>query len=761
MFVPIHQFYVATYGTPSGNGSLAKPWDLQTALNQPATVQPGDEIWLLGGTYAGSFTSSLSGTATLPIVVRSYSGELASMDGATGNGSFVLHIQGQYTWFWNIDVTDSNPVRTDPQGLGGLRPDGVLCGAVGYKLIDSTVHDCADGIASYLNSTTPSNTEIYGCLLYNNGWQGANGGVGHNLYAQNETGTATIEDNVLFNSFGDGMQLYGSSAAYANYFNLLNNDLFDCGILNTGGSGVQEILLGTNGNIAQSPVLNGNTVYSNIPLNSNNYPTGTSAEQCLELGWYGAGAANATLTGNYFYSNYSGIELNNMSGTGITFADFSDNVLTGNNRLCYGDNITYAPDASNTLLSTKPTTNSVFVRPNAYEPGRANVTVFNWQDLPSVSVDISSAGLAIGQTYHLVDAQNFFGGPVYTGVYTGAPISLPMTLTAVAQPIGNAPVPAQHTGIEYGSFVILPVTLSVQTSQTETATSLSSSPGVAVYGQPVTFAATVTPVAPGAGVPTGTVTFSAGTVVLGTVSLDNSGNATFTTTAPLPVGTDSVSATYSGDGNFFASNTSLAGGQIVNQASTVTNVSSSGSIVYGQSVTFSATVTAVAPGAGVPTGSVIFCAGSTVLGSAPLDGSGSAKFTTKSPLPAGTNVITATYSGDLNFLAGKSSLPGGEVVARAPTITRLTTSASSALHIGTPVTLAATVADPLTGLVPTGQVQFWDGSTLLGTVTLNAQGVGSLTVKKLPKGANAIMAVYLGTTNFSGSSSSALTLFVG
>jgi hypothetical protein len=459
VFVPAHQFYVATYGTPNGDGSLENPWDMQTALNQPASVQPGDEIWVRGGTYAGSFTSRLSGTASQPIVVRSYPGELASLDGAAGNGTYVLQIVGTYTWFWGLDITDSDTMRNDPTGTL-TRPDGILIqdGALGYKIINCTVHDCADGIAAYNQSTTASDTEIHGCLSYNNGWQGSHGGVGHAIYFHNRAPTATIENTICFNSYGFGMQIYGSSAAYANYVQLLNNDIFNNGILNTGGDGVQQILLGTNGNIAQSPVITGNTIYSSILLNADGYPSGSSASQCLELGWWRAGVANATLTGNYLYSNYSGIELNNTSGTGITFADFSGNVLAGNNRQCYGDNMTYDPSAWNTMIDGKPTTNFVAVRPNDYEPGRANITVFNWQGLPSVSVDVSSAGLAVGQAYQVVDAQNFYGGPILTGVYTGAPISLPMTLTAVAQPVGNAPKPAQHTGAEYGSFVILPGT---------------------------------------------------------------------------------------------------------------------------------------------------------------------------------------------------------------------------------------------------------------------------------------------------------------
>ena len=77
-------FYVAPAGSPSGNGSIGSPWDLQTALNQPSAVHAGDTIWLRGGTYTGHFTSNLNGSSSTPIIVRQYAGERATIDGNYG-----------------------------------------------------------------------------------------------------------------------------------------------------------------------------------------------------------------------------------------------------------------------------------------------------------------------------------------------------------------------------------------------------------------------------------------------------------------------------------------------------------------------------------------------------------------------------------------------------------------------------------------------------------------------------------------------------
>lgn len=180
---------------------------------------------------------------------------------------------------------------------------------------------------------------------------------------------------------------------------------------------------------------------------------------------------------------------------------------------------------------------------------------------------------------------------------------------------------------------------------------VSSSIGSAVFGQSVTFTATIGAAAPGSGTPTGTVTFKDGTTTLGTATLAG-GAATFTTSA-LAVGSHSITAVYGGDANFGAS-TSGALGQAVNQDnSAATVVSSANPTSFGQSVTFTATISAAAPGAGTPTGTVTFKDGTTTLGTGNLAG-GAASFTTSS-LAAGGHSITAVYGGDANFIASTSS----------------------------------------------------------------------------------------------------------
>jgi uncharacterized protein YjdB len=85
-----------------------------------------------------------------------------------------------------------------------------------------------------------------------------------------------------------------------------------------------------------------------------------------------------------------------------------------------------------------------------------------------------------------------------------------------------------------------------------TTTTVTPSANPVIAGQTLTLTANIQVVAPGAGTPTGTVTFKDFTGVLGTGTLNAAGKATFTTSA-LALGTHGITATYLGDTNFTAS----------------------------------------------------------------------------------------------------------------------------------------------------------------------------------------------------------------
>src|SRR5439155_646604 len=73
-------------------------------------------------------------------------------------------------------------------------------------------------------------------------------------------------------------------------------------------------------------------------------------------------------------------------------------------------------------------------------------------------------------------------------------------------------------------------------NKASTSTAVVSSQNPADSGQSVTFTATVTATAPGAGIPTGTVSFFDGVKSLATIILNSQGKASFTTSS-LSIGT--------------------------------------------------------------------------------------------------------------------------------------------------------------------------------------------------------------------------------
>ena len=285
-------------------------------------------------------------------------------------------------------------------------------------------------------------------------------------------------------------------------------------------------------------------------------------------------------------------------------------------------------------------------------------------------------------------------------------------------------------------------------------TTIASSANPSVFGQSVTFTAQVTPAISGSGTPLGSVSFFDGITELGTVPL--SGGVAIFPTSDLSRGSHLITAKYSGDSGFGAS-TSSDLQQTVNQANTQTVVTPSpAAIILGGSVTFTAVVTPVSPASGVPTGTVTFLDGMSELASEPLSG-GSASFST-STLTLGSHSITAFYAGDGNdFLTSVSSSIDEEVGGTAVALA----SSGNPSTFGQNETFTATVSADATGSsVPTGSVTFMDGSTSLGTVSLNASGVATSPTENLSGGTHAITAVYSGGNRFAGSTSSALNQLV-
>ncbi|MGA8937833.1 MAG: FG-GAP-like repeat-containing protein [Acidobacteriaceae bacterium] len=288
------------------------------------------------------------------------------------------------------------------------------------------------------------------------------------------------------------------------------------------------------------------------------------------------------------------------------------------------------------------------------------------------------------------------------GTFTSVPGSgyvVPKDLINLAATNGEPAIAVDLNGDGKPDILAGPTVLLNTYGQTTTlvgsTTGLSASASAIKVGASVKFTATVMGASGSTGTPTGTVTFYDGTTMLGTGTLAT-GAATYTTTG-LPVGSDSITATYGGDANFSGS-TSSAVVVAVSAATTPIGTStalsaSASSAVSGTTITFTATVKQ-ASGTTVPGGSVTFLDGTTTLGTGSLNGLGVATYAA-STLAVGTHSITATYGGATGFTGSTSTAVSVSITAAVTPSYALSISPGSgsvAAGSGTSATISVTPA---------------------------------------------------------------------
>ncbi|SDE85456.1 beta strand repeat-containing protein [Terriglobus roseus] len=245
-----------------------------------------------------------------------------------------------------------------------------------------------------------------------------------------------------------------------------------------------------------------------------------------------------------------------------------------------------------------------------------------------------------------------------------------------------------------GSTVLLNMYGSAPSLLATTATALTANASTIPANGSVVLTTTITSTT--AGAPTGTVKFLDGSNTLGVVTLA-SGSASLTA-KNLSVGSHSITAVYSGDSTYATSTSSIVTlavtASVPTIATTTTLTVSASNVFAGTNVSFSATV-APASGTAIPTGAVTFTDGSTTLGTANLDATGRATYSTAA-LTVGSHSVVASYAGASTsaaiFTASASSAvavtitPPGFTIALAQSTSTATrgSSATNTLSI-TPV----------------------------------------------------------------------------
>ncbi len=175
--------------------------------------------------------------------------------------------------------------------------------------------------------------------------------------------------------------------------------------------------------------------------------------------------------------------------------------------------------------------------------------------------------------------------------------------------------------------------------------------------------------------------------------------------------------------------------------------SSASSITLGQTVTYTVNVTGK-----TPTGTVQFYVNGTAYGSPVTLSGGRASITSSALNTTGTDVITASYSGDANNAANTVLTPVTETVTSVPVSVALSSSAST-VSTGQAVTFTATV----TGNTPTGTVQFYVNNVATQSPVTLSNGSASLATMLNSTGTDLITAGYSGDANNAAYTSSALT----
>jgi hypothetical protein len=454
------EFFVSLQGNAQGSGSREQPWSLTWALGHPSALKPGDIVWVLGGTYTGAFTSSIHGTSSAPIVVRALPGERVILDGNVGEPSNgVLNIHGSHAWFWGFEITNSATSGDNRD------KDGVYMVGPGTKLIHCTIaNNGGNGVGFWRPAV---DAEIVGCVIYHNGYRGRTRGHGHGIYTQNESGTKLIRDNVFFQSFGNGIQVYTEGGSIQGY-RIEGNTFFNAGIP---GSGFIERNLIVGGLQPADRIHVSDNLFYNRPA----FASKASVQFGYGVANQEASFINNTIIDGSFYAikGWSRLEVRDntlISSTSamqlIGFDDYSNITVPVFDRNHYSggtlDGLSFAEwrtqtgqDAQSSYSANTPSQTAVALRTSRYDPAIAHVIVQNWAGAPSVGVEVS-AFLSPGEGYRLSDVQNLAGGAVSQGCFRGGLLEIPLTLNAIELPTDTDSYTERlvHTLPAFGVFLL-------------------------------------------------------------------------------------------------------------------------------------------------------------------------------------------------------------------------------------------------------------------------------------------------------------------
>lgn len=471
-------WYVSTYGSPTGAGTIGDPWTLSVAFDggyPSGAIDPGDTIIIRGGVYgsggATQFYVDVSGTSGNLVTFIPYPNEHVVIDGSIWPRCHYIRFinrEGSEFEIRNSDWTHAgsrsgqrwfdDDIGPPPQ-KDAIRLSAEYGTATGIEVINLVIHDTRGGV---YNQSEGAGGMAYGCIVFNCGYQKQDRGHGHGFYWQNpHSQIKYIQEYVSSHGFAKGGQIYGDTADLANFrvkgLAFCNADFIWNGSGDVFNAIVEECtirgrwcmdlysgyywpdhdkievknnkLWGTIDNEIRFPLDFG--PFDDL-VTTGNRIINEDGDMILS---YKRPASGPSYPGTWNNNDYYG----NASQGQFTVVNPGDTKVSSDYNFSGWQSLT-GYDSGGSYTNGLPTGIEVEVRPNDYEIGRGHIIIHNWDEDNYVTVNLSTLGYSDNDTFEIRNVLNYFGDTPITGQYdSGNPtISLDMRASrwTYARPIG-------------------------------------------------------------------------------------------------------------------------------------------------------------------------------------------------------------------------------------------------------------------------------------------------------------------------------------
>src|SRR5215472_1111067 len=460
-----------------------------------------------------------------------------------------------------------------------------------------------------------------------------------------------------------------------------------------------------------------------------------------------------------------------LATSGPTYsATFSVTVQSGQHNLqaIYAGDANYSTSTSQSVSVGGQTGNASVAL--AVSPIAANAT-YN----PSATITFTATVASTTGGATPTGTVNFFDQATGSNI-NPAPVALVSGTASVTEtgqlPVNGNSVQAKYSGDStYGTANSQALTVNIQPSSTTTTVAPSTTTPAVGVAFPVTVAVTVGTPPAGTAVPTGKVTLTLdGTPYANSTLATTGGNASASFNVTVnSTGPHNLQAIYAGDANYATSTSAAVSVNSAMGATVTTLTATPPTLTPGTPESFTATIAAASPVAGATntfTGTVTFFDGTAQLGTVTV-AANAATLPNVNLSNTVTHVITAMYSGDGNWSTSTSNAITLKPVL-FPVTVALTATPTTA-GPGQVITFTATVTPQVAPASaaeqnPTGNIVFYNGTTIMGTVALSAgpnnTSMAQLLFATLPAGQDTITAAYVGDLFYAAATSNAVTVTI-